>query len=478
MLLGFLAIGCLVAVGCSKNHYQIRITPTDSGFDRTLTCWTVVSGDPPHSQALDAGELARIEESYGSKPEPGDEGKNSFRGKFGVETPQDVGGAGTLERIATPLGTVWSYTERFRGSDDLEAELAKRREAVDTLADLTLGWLRKQFGNEANFPRLERFVDRIVRHDLKNVAVHVWVQENSGTEESVQGGFVERLWLFGRERDYLTLHDVAAILRTLKTTDPTPILEILARLVARELEIDPASDTLAIFRDQDRLAASWNEHVRGSEYFLQYVRNKYGDLQPEPAEVPELVSNLVREMEKRRAERSGDDYDEKTPILANADRPSPAEAVGDLLSDAFIHFEMARDDLLEVTLDAEVEPISTNVTWNEAEKTVTWKEQLGGSVGLPIVCAATWAVPDEEEQKRRFGRTLLRGEKLAEYAMWCESLSEKEAEQWDKVLAGCNAGESWTETVKSFQFAEETPARELLADQVKRLLIEVEVQEK
>jgi len=87
-------------------------------------------------------------------------------------------------------------------------------------------------------------------------------------------------------------------------------------------------------------------------------------------------------------------------------------------------------------------------------------------------------VPDEEEQKRRFGRTLLRGEKLAEYAMWCESLSEKEAEQWDKVLAGCNAGESWTETVKSFQFAEETPARELLADQVKRLLIEVEVQEK
>ena len=105
---------------------------------------------------------------------------------------------------------------------------------------------------------------------------------------------------------------------------------------------------------------------------------------------------------------------------------------------------------------------------------MTWNGSLSERPALPTVCSATWAVPNAKEQKRRFGQTVLAGQDLAGYAMWYESLSGEEAEQWEKVLARCGADEDWQEVVRSFQFDEERPAKELLAGQVKILLIEEE----
>ncbi len=436
-LLWLLTIGCLAATGCARNHYQVRMTPTDSGFERTLTCWTENAGEPRDPRALSDEALAKIQLDYGWAPEPGEDGKNTFQGQFAIDTPQDVGGVGRLERINTSLGTLWVYVERFRGNDDLESELTKRREAVDTLVDLTLGWLRKEFGEEANFQQLEAFVDKTVRNDLKNLAVYLWVAE-ANSEDLESNGFLERLWLFAHERDYLTLHDIAVIMRAEETGDPALVSKIVARMIARELEIEPTSDALSIFGDADRLSSSWNEHIRGSEYYAEYVR-----LQQEEPKRP--------------------DADEP---------PEPNEAVGHLLLEAFIHFDLASHDMLEVTLDAECKPISTNGTWNESEKTVTWSGSLAALPALPTVCSATWAVPNAEEQRRRFGAIVLAGQDLAGYAMCVESLSDEEAKQWDKLLATCKPDEPWQETIRDFQFAEKTPAKEFLAAQVKSLLIE------
>jgi hypothetical protein len=441
-LLGFLAIGSLVAAGCSRNHYQIRVTPTDSGFDRTLTCWTVVSGDPPHSQALDAGELAGIEECYGSKPEPGEEGKNTFRAKFSVETPRDVGGAGRLERIETSLGTFWLYAERFRGNDDPESVLSERRAAVDTLVDLALGWLEQEFGRETNYPKLKSFVDKSVRNDLKNLAVYSWTV-SAGLEDYENGGFLERLWLFLNERDYLTLHDVAVIVRAANSDDPAPVLKIVTRLVARELEADPESDALAIFKHAERLGESIDKFVCGSEFYAAFLK---------------------------KWQEEHKDSDDKEP-------PGADEAVGELLGTALIEFEFAPNDLLEVTLDTQYQPISTNGEWDKNAKTVSWKSELGGNQTLPVVCTATWVIPAVAEQQRCFGRTVLVGQNLAYYTMWYESLSAEEARQWKEVLAACQGDENWQAIVKAFRFSEKTPAKGLLADRVKELLIKEEPKE-
>ena len=435
-LLSFLTIGCLVATGCARNHYQVRMAPTDSGFERTLTCWTVVSGDPPRSQALDAEELTRIEKCYGSAPAPGEDGRFTFRGGFALKAPQDIGGAGRLERIETSLGTLRIYAERFRESDDLEGALTKRREAVDTLVDLTLGWLRKEFGEEAAYERLERFVDKDFRRDLKNLSMHIWMTDTEFWTLGY-GGVLERLWLFAHERDYLTLHDVAMIMRG-PPDDPSPGLEILARLVARELEIGPKSERLAIFRDPAGLSASWNKHVCGSEYYAQYLEAHRDELEESDADEPGLTDQAIRE----------------------------------LMLDSFTCFDLSLDDSLEVTLDVECGLISTNGTWNEAEEAVTWSALLSEHAALPTVCCATWAVPNQGEQEKRFGEVVLTEQKLASYAMWYESLSEREAEQWDKVLASCSQGRPWQEIVKAFQFEEKTLAKKLLAEQVKSLFIE------
>lgn len=436
-LLCLVAIGSVMVAGCTRNQYQVRITPLESGFERTLTCWTVNAGDPPDRRALSSDELAKIGQCYGLDPEPGEEGRNTFRGKFTVETPQDVGGAGRLERIETSLGTLWIYVERFRGNDDLEGELAKRREAVDTLVDLTIGWLHKEFGNEARFQQLEDFASKRLRNDLKNLAVYMWVAETN-SEDLESHGFLERLWLFARERDYLPLHDLATIVRSAQTEDSALALGILARLVARELEIEFQDEALAIFRDPKRLNGSWTEHVRGSDYYGQYLQMQQ----------------------------------DKTKAAKGDKPPEPDEAIEHLLLEAFIQFDVASHDQLEVTLDAKCEPISTNGKWNAAKKTVTWDGSLGDHPALPTVCSATWAVPNAEEQKKRFGQTLLAGQALADYAMWVEALSNDEAEQWGKLLTTCKPDGPWQEAIKSFQFDEMTPATASLADQVKSLLIE------
>jgi hypothetical protein len=470
-LLWLLVIGCPAATGCARNHYQVRMTPTDSGFERTLTCWTENAGQPRDPRALSDEALAKIQLDYGWAPEPGEDGKNTFQGQFAIDTPQDVGGVGRLERINTSLGTLWVYVERFRGNDDLESELTKRREAVDTLVDLTLGWLRKEFCEEANFQQLEAFVDKTVRNDLKNLAVYLWVAE-ANSEDLESNGFLERLWLFAHERDYLTLHDIAVIIRAEETGDPALVSEIVARMIARELEIEPTSDALSIFGDADRLSSSWNEHIRGSEYYRQYVRRQQGDSKTSGAyELPESVAVMIDDMKIERGDTVMDDSPEPDALLID-DSPEPGDAVMELLLEAFIHFDLASGDMLEVTLAAEAKPISTNGTWNEAEKTVTWSDSMWARPALPTVCSATWAVPNAEEQRRRFGEIVLAGQDLAGYAMWVESLSDEEAKQWDKLLATCKPDEPWQETIRDFQFAEETPAKEFLAAQVKSLLIE------
>jgi dsDNA-binding SOS-regulon protein len=69
---------------------------------------------------------------------------------------------------------------------------------------------------------------------------------------------------------------------------------------------------------------------------------------------------------------------------------------------------------------------------------------------------------------------VLTDQQLAHYALWCKSLSKAEADQWEKILATCKADKEWQETIRSFQFDEKVPAKELLAGSVKSLLIEEE----
>ena len=442
-------------VGCSRARYQIRMTPTDEGFERELVCWEENAGEPREPRPLDSTQLLKIEDYYADPPEADEQGRATFRGQFETATPKDVGGAGRLERIETSLGTAWTYVERFRGDDDLEGELTARRVAADQLADLTLGWLEVEFGEEPKYPRLKRFVDEDLRKDLKNLAVYCWSLQSDGITEDTPQGSLERLWLYLHERDYLSLADTAAFYRTTQTQDGTGALEAVARWVARELEIEPGNERLAIFRDQERLIESLDTFIETTEIYAERKR-----------------MHASRDVELNAAASTGA---ERQP---DKDEYPGTTVIVELLLEAFLGIDMGLSDsdldMVEVTLDVPGEPVSTDGQWDEATKTVSWEFDLGSHPMMPSVCSATWVEPNAAEQKQRFGRVLLDREQLLEYALWCESLSEAESAQWQAALESCQASADWAETVQGFQFDEETSAKELLADVVKQLLLPAE----
>ncbi len=430
--LGLLTVACAAASGCSHNHYQVRMTPKDGGFERTITFWQEDGSDTSKRGPANDEEQARIQKCYDGTAKVGDQGERTFHGSFEQETPGDIGGAGRLERLETSLGTAWFYVERFRGNDDPAGELAHRQEAIDKAVDLLLGWLEKELGSEPGYPRLRTFVDEQFRHDLKNLAVSLWAAPLNG-ETIGEDGVVERLWLYLRQRDYVTPHDLAVIGRSMATEDPTLGLRPLARIVARELDVSPESDALAVFRDPKRLEKSMDAYLRDTEFYTQFVSEWQASHQEaKPEEVP-----------------------------------GPGDAFGEMFSEAFPLFDGEPNDVVDLVLDIPCKPISTNGKWDETTKSVNWKLNLGTPQPLSIVCSALWATPNKEEQKRRFGKVVLDGDGLVEYALWHESLSADEVTQWEPTLAKCQGGENWQAIVKSFRFQQESDTATRLADQLK-----------
>ena len=442
--LGLLTLACVAASGCSHTHYQVRMTPKDGGFERTITFWQEDDSDTSKREPASDDERARVGKCYDGAAEVGDQGERTFRGHFKTETPDDVGGAGRLERIETSLGTAWFYAERIRGNDDPVGELAKRQEAVDTVVGLLLGWLEREFGGEPGYPRLRAFVDEQLRHDLKNLVVCLWATPAGGETFESRSSLAGRAWLFLRQRDYLTAQDMVAVFRGLITDDAVRLLHPVPRLVARELEISPESKVLAIFREPERLGKSMDDYLGETEFYAQFTA----------------------------------DWRASNPEKKPDEAPGPNEALNELMSEAFPLFDSEANDVLDLVLDVPCKPLSTNGKWDEAAKTVTWNVELGRPRPLPIVCSVFWTTPNAGEQERRFGRIALEGDKLLQYALWQKSLSADEAIQWGQTLAKCHGGKDWPAIVKSFRFPQEADGAALLSDQVKGWLIGEEEEEK
>ncbi|MEE9602390.1 MAG: hypothetical protein V3V75_03730, partial [Thermoguttaceae bacterium] len=218
ILLSVVALG-----GCESTHYEIEITPDGKNFERKLTCWRETrENDKTRLEQLPKEELERIGKLYDRKDAPDDAAKQTFVGRFGDTTPADVGGAGEYTHFTSPLGTVSSYVERFRGNDDLDSQLAKRRAAADQFVDLLLGWLEREVGNRDGFGRLKKFVDEDFRRDLKNLGIYLWTggaANVTGTKDAL-ARFGTRMGQYLCERNYFKPKDVPALARVFADDDP------------------------------------------------------------------------------------------------------------------------------------------------------------------------------------------------------------------------------------------------------------------
>ncbi len=413
--------------GCEHDHFVVEVTPEGDGFQRKLTCWHVSGEGGKDVRPLAKEKLAVIGKLYETSEAIEGGKKHVFTGRFTDKTPADVGGAGSYTHFASPLGSTSCYIERFRGNDDLEAELATRRAAADKLADLAIGWFESELGQEPGFDRLKTFLDNDLRRDLKNLAVYGWTAEAvQGYKSETEAEFLVRVAHYLCDRGYLSPQDLPRLVRAAWWgDDPAPLLEHVRRFVAAKMGVraeEPAPASLAFLGDLKRFTASWERYLRTTELFKKRV-------------------------EKWEQER-------KTDPLASA--PTPDDVLLDLACQLALRFRMfEEDDVVELKLHCGQEPYETNGRWDQQAAAICWSNTLRPGAPLPVFCFALWSRPDRGFQEAHFGKVLLEGEDLAEYVVWYCGLNSEEAREWDQLIAGCEPDGDLRPAIKRFRFSSE-----------------------
>ena len=451
-MLVLLVIGLgLLATGCARDVYLLEMTPDGDGFHRQLTVWRERpsgSDGKTEIEPISAEQLARLEQLYTAPRTIEDGKKHVFAGRFTDRTPQDIGGYGSWLRYESPLGVVTSYGERFRGSDDLEQQLADRRVSVDRLVDLTIGWLHSEMGDDPDFARIKDFLDDTLRHDLKNVAVYAWThqvtQPYRGGDQDLHES-IHRLWKYFEQRDYLRPSDLPRWVIAVTTFDQHPqrFLEAVQRLLARKMGVtegQPIPPGLEFLADAERVRRSLENHLRQTDEYQQAYA-------------------------KWRAEH---------PDAADEDAPSVFEFAGEKILAPIIRggsplFGGAVD--LEVRLYGGRKPSQTNGQWDPVSGQVTWQHHLDADP-LPAFSFAVWSDPNAEFQQAHFGRVLLSDEKLFHYVMWYNGLAAAERKVWDEFIDSCVPDSQLRARIEAFRFPEENADSAPLSDTPRALLLE------
>ena len=412
---------CCVA-GCQDhNRYELELRPEGAELIRTLTVWRV-----PENRGRDRfppGELKKIAALY--PPEiPAPTGRHMFRGRFGPELPDDVGGSGSYHHTATSLGVAVIYVERFRGSDDVEMHIDDRRQAADALTDLLIGWLQREIGRDPNFGRVRRFLDRDFRHDLRNLS-HYWAMVRTSSEK--QAPLREEYWvraaMYLVERGYFRLEEAPAAIRVEETNDAEQqvrfVIDLMARKIAPEDQAS-ISRSLRFLVDTSRATDSLDVYLRSTPQFR------------------------AREQEWRKAQRSN----------PSAPPPDPKDIVLELVARLFFGLDLiSQNDELRVALNVPLAPFATNGTYLSASNQIVWTSSLGRGGELPVLTYAAWSVPDVQFQETHFGDIVLTGRDLANYVAWYTGLESGERDEWNQFLSQLRPGAGLSEAVRGFSFS-------------------------
>ena len=262
--------------GCTQNHYRVEMRPENGGVRRTITCWRADSEGrlvefPPE-------ELRHIENVYptGKANLLGNE--HQFTGNFTQQTPQDVGGSGDLTHIASPMGEVFSYNERFRGSTDIEKQFELRRKCVNLCLDLLIGWFESEIGDDPNFPALRKYIDQTLRHDCINL-IHLFakqevIQTYLASRNSKNAEIKIQFVRFLRECNYLSDKDIQSISLE-EGPDSIQALSIARRHVLTQLKLNDQPElpkSLLFLKDQNSITLSPKNICGAMDISYRYCR--------------------------------------------------------------------------------------------------------------------------------------------------------------------------------------------------------------
>ncbi len=383
---------CLVSVGCSSpTVYQLAVSPEGDAMRRELM---VVNGGVEEMLRTIYDEAVT------------EDGQLRYSGNFDT-VPADIGGSGTWLRVASPVGSVYAYAERFRGDDDLVGQIEARLLATDRFTDFLVAWFGSELSDDPHWPVLREFMDTRLRHDMKNLSLYVLELERQGVEGETWGAvYFARVGQYLVDRGYLDDADVLSLMRLIALGGPNwadpPSPGLLQRITARRMGLEDGADlpvSLGFLR-QDNIEDSWRAFV----------------------DLP-VCAELVSEWELQASNDTLEDRDTQGAVTLLV-----FEAAG-------MEFELfSSPDEVELALTCEVEPLLTNGEWDEKARLVTWNGEVRERFGLPLFFYACWAEPDADYQQAHFGESVIQGKRLVEMVAWYTGLSGKSRERWDGFI--------------------------------------------
>ncbi|UCG47428.1 MAG: SAM-dependent methyltransferase [Phycisphaerales bacterium] len=428
------ALCCGLVGGCEEEEYTISMKADGDTVTRRIAC----------SENVGEETRDRLKQLYDRQID-----RNTFKGRFGEKLPADVGGFGRYVHLAGPMGQVSIYIERFGGKDAQALDMEKAFAAADQLVNLFVEWLEFELGDDPNFENLRTFCNKDLREDAKNLAVYLWVGSRvPGTEDSEAAA---RMLLYLYERDYFDLDDLAAFAAS--TDMEKTALQFLRKFITGKLGYSSEKQTperMSFLRDTNSVESSVQRFVSSPKVYdrlLRQAREQSGDpnLVIEPNDMPEHVF----------------------------------ESYGIELETFFIDFELfSRPDKVNVILTCPHKPHETNGQWDQAKGQVSWSSKIEDK-DLPFLCYASIGEPNDAFQKQHFGKVILRGEQLVQYAFWRRGLSDRRQAQWDEFLASLEGGAEVRERIESFRFKDsadvsegEQEAAERLSEAARDLIME------
>ena len=404
-------LGCVLFCGCEEYEYTVQMDFNGDMINREVRC----------SENTPEQIYTKLKKLYDEQID-----KNTFKGSFSENLPNDVGGFGKYVYLNNPMGNVYIYVERYRGKDTQALEIEEAFINSNRLVDLIIDWLQMELGDNPNFEKLRIFCDEKLREDIKNLSIYSWVGDRVFSEPDE--AFV-RIFLYLYERGYFTLNDISSLSTSINKQEFA--LSYFRGLIADKLEYPDEKDAekeLEFLQDQYTLMASLNRFVSS----------------------PELNDRLTREAR----EITGNPH----LILDPCDVPDMIEDVpGTFLDIFFLDIFPSSGDNINVKLICPREPYETNGKWDKQTRELSWSRNIRPEA-LPFLCYAAIGMANDTFQQDHFGKVFLQDDKLVQYSFWYKGLSSEQKTEWDDFILSLDGDDEhiWSK-VESFRFKHAPP---------------------
>jgi hypothetical protein len=318
--------------------------------------------------------------------------------------------------------------ERFRGTNDLAGQMARRFQAADQLDDLMLGWAKMQFGHEPGYKNLRKFLDGDFRQDLKNAGLYAWAGEvNNLSDTNNPNEFMLRFFQYLYERGDLKLSDTRDIYLLLEDEkDSSAVGHLVQRLFLEKMGLPatgPVPAAFAVLDDPNTLQQSWGKYLAGTDLYRDRFKQWRSETNAEPGIARPAPEDVA-------------DDPIKVLVFGNVD-----EDFG------------GTPDHLTVKLTLPHAPDFTNGKWQDGR--VVWSADLDAGRPLPALCYAGWSNPNAPFQTEHFGSVILEDTALSHYCFWQGSLDAEQNREWDSFVAGLKPGPELATNLQNFQFSGE-----------------------